>query len=140
MITNNFIKKLVVPLYFLLGFFSFPHLIDDFLFGIPEEFGISIHATQVLSGLFWVLYALILKGLVINKRWGFSWGIFMGSFLALAGILKHIPLIIKPGPYWSGWFSETLIIGMIITGILLAVSGIITLRASNNSSLDINER
>ena len=140
MISNTVVKKYVIPLYFLLGFFSFPHLIDDFLFGIPEEFGISIHATQVLSGLFWVLYALILKGLVINKRWGLSWGIFMGSFLALAGILKHIPLIIKPGPYWSGWFSETLIIGMIITGILLAVSGIITLRASNNSSLDINER
>ncbi len=136
--TNNF-KKLVVPLYFLLGFFSFPHLIDDFLFGIPEEFGISIHLTQVLSGIFWVLYALILKGLVINKRWGLSWGIFMGIFLALAGLLKHIPLIIKPGPYWSGWFSEALIIGMIITGILLAVSGIITLRAGSKPSLDINE-
>lgn len=140
MISNTVVKKYVIPLYFLLGFFSFPHLIDDFLFGIPEEFGISIHATQVLSGLFWILYALILKGLVINKRWGLSWGIFMGSFLALAGILKHIPLIIKPGPYWSGWFSETLIIGMIITGILLAISGIITLRASNYSSPDINER
>ena len=133
MITNNNFKKLVVPLYFLLGFFSFPHLIDDFLFGI------SIHLTQVLSGIFWVLYALILKGLVINKRWGLSWGIFMGIFLALAGILKHIPLIIKPGPYWSGWFSETLIIGMIISGIMLAVSGIITLRAGSKPSLDINE-
>ena len=139
MITNNFFKKSVVPLYFLLGFFSFPHLIDDFLFGIPEEFGISVHLTQVLSGIFWVLYALILKGLVVNKRWGLSWGIFMGIFLALAGILKHIPLIIKPGPYWSGWFSETLIIGMIITGILLAVSGIITLRAGSKPPLDINE-
>lgn len=139
MITNNNFKKLVVPLYFLLGFFSFPHLIDDFLFGIPEEFGISIHLTQVLSGIFWVLYALILRGLVINKRWGYSWGIFMGIFLALAGILKHIPLIIKPGPYWSGWFSEMLIIGMIITGILLAISGIVTLRTDNKNSLDLDE-
>lgn len=129
-------KKLLVPLYFLLGFFSFPHLIDDFLFGIPQDFGISIHLTQVLSGIFWVLYALILRGLVINKRWGVSWGIFMGSFLALAGILKHIPLIIKPGPYWSGWFSETLILGMIITGIMLAISGIVILRTGNNPPMD----
>lgn len=137
--TNILYKKLLIPLYFLLGFFSFPHLIDDFLFGIPEEFGISIHFTQVLSGIFWVLYALILKGLVINKRWGVSWGIFMGSFLALAGILKHIPLILKPGPYWSGWFSETLILGMIITGIMLAISGIVTLRTDNNPPLDQND-
>ena len=139
MTTNDYFKKSVVPLYFLLGFFSFPHLIDDFLFGIPEEFGISIHLTQVLSGIFWILYALILRGLVINKRWGYSWGTFMGIFLALAGILKHIPLIIKPGPYWSGWFSEMLIIGMIITGILLAISGIITLRTGNKPSLDLDE-
>ena len=52
----------------------------------------------------------------------------MGIFLALAGILKHIPLIIKPGPYWSGWFSEVLIFGMILAGIGLAVAGFITLK------------
>jgi hypothetical protein len=58
--------------------------------------------------------------LALDKRGGYLGGIIMGSFLALAGILKHIPLIIEPGPYWSGWFSEGLIIGMIITGIALA--------------------
>jgi hypothetical protein len=52
----------------------------------------------------------------------------MGIFLALAGILKHIPLIIKPGPYWSGWFSEGLIFGMIISGIGLVITGLFSLR------------
>jgi len=54
----------------------------------------------------------------------------MGIFLALAGILKHIPLIIKPGPYWSGWFSEVLIFGMILFGIGLAVAGFSALKKS----------
>lgn len=53
----------------------------------------------------------------------------MGIFLALAGILKHIPLILQPGPYWSGWFSEGLIFGMIITGITLSISAIKSLNA-----------
>ena len=65
--------------------------------------------------------------LVRGKRIGLFGAIFMGSFLALAGILKHIPLMIKPGPYWSGWFSEGLITGMILAGIGLTITGFLAL-------------
>ena len=125
---KEFFHKLVIPLYILLGFFSIPHLIDDFIFGIPEDFGISVIAAQILSGAFIVIFLLILWGLALDKRSGSVGGIIMGLFLALAGILKHLPLIIKPGPYWSGWFSEGLIIGMIITGIALAAVTVFSLK------------
>ncbi len=36
----------VIALYLVLAFFSIPHLIDDFLFDILVEFGISVHLTQ----------------------------------------------------------------------------------------------
>ena len=127
-------RKLVVPLYFLLGFFSFPHLIDDFLFGIPEEFGLDVQFTQLLSGIFLVLFMLILRMLVKENRRSLYWGIFMGFFLALAGIFKHVPLIIRPGPYWSGWFSESLIFGMIFSGVALGAAGIRSLRFDNITS------
>ncbi len=55
----------------------------------------------------------------------------MGTFLALAGLLKHIPLMIIPGPYWSGWFSEALIIGMMISGILLTAACVLMLRSKH---------
>ena len=117
-----------ITLYLVLAFFSIPHLIDDFLFDIPADFGISVHLSQFLAGVFILIYLGILIPLAKGKRGGVIGAISMGIFLALAGILKHIPLIIKPGPYWSGWFSEGLIIGMIITGIVLAITGIISLR------------
>ncbi|RLD04010.1 MAG: hypothetical protein DRI65_11615, partial [Chloroflexota bacterium] len=107
---------------------SIPHLIDDFLFDIPADFGISVHLSQFLAGVFILIYLGILIPLARGKRGGVIGAVSMGIFLALAGILKHIPLIIQPGPYWSGWFSEGLIIGMIITGIVLAITGIISLR------------
>ena len=125
---KEFFHKLVIPLYILLGFFSIPHLIDDFIFGIPEDFGISVIAAQILSGAFIVIFLLILWGLALDKQSGSVGGIIMGLFLALAGILKHLPLIIKPGPYWSGWFSEGLIICMIITGIALAAVTVFSLK------------
>lgn len=118
----------VITLYLVLAFFSIPHLIDDFLFDIPADFGISVHLSQFLAGVFILIYLGILIPLARGKRGGVIGAVSMGIFLALAGILKHIPLIIKPGPYWSGWFSEGLIFGMIISGIGLAITGIFLLR------------
>ena len=71
---KNLLDKLVIPLYILLGFFSIPHLIDDFLFDIPEDFGISVHAAQALSGVFIVIFLLILWGLALDKRTGYIGG------------------------------------------------------------------
>ena len=124
-------NKWVISLYLSLAVFSIPHLIDDFLFDIPEEFGISNMTAQILAGLFILIFMLIFMEIIRGTRGGIYGGMFMGSFLALAGILKHIPLIIKPGPYWSGWFSEGLIIGMIISGIFLTFSGGLWLRTKS---------
>lgn len=128
---NNIQQKSVIILYLVLAFFAIPHLIDDFLFDIPAEFGISVHLSQFLAGIFILIHLGILIPLARGKRGGVIGAISMGIFLALAGILKHIPLIIQPGPYWSGWFSEGLIFGMIISGILLAVFGVIELKRFN---------
>ncbi len=114
--------------YLSLAFFSIPHLIDDFLFDIPADFGISIHLSQLLAGIFIVIYLGILILLARGKKGGLYSAMGMGAFLALAGILKHIPLIIQPGPYWSGWFSEGLIFGMILSGLAIIFSGLIELK------------
>ena len=124
--TDNFSKAIIF--YLALAFFAIPHLIDDFLFGIPAEFGLSIHLSQFLAGIFIVIYLGILIPLAQRKKGGIYSAMGMGGFLALAGILKHIPLIIQPGPYWSGWFSEGLIIGMILSGLAVILFGLIELK------------
>lgn len=119
--------------YLALAFFSIPHLIDDFLYDIPAEFGLSVQLTQALGGVFIVLYLLILVPLARGQRSGIIGAMGMGLFLALAGILKHIPLMLLPGPYWSGWFSEVLIIGMILSGLACALAGARSLRRGSGS-------
>jgi hypothetical protein len=120
--------SIVIILYLILAFFSTPHLIDDFLFDIPAEFGISVHLSQFLAGIFILIYLGILIPLARGQKGGVIGAICMGIFLTLSGILKHFPLIIKPGPYWSGWFSEGLIFGMILSGIGLALAGLLVLK------------
>ena len=121
-------NRWVIISYLALATFAVPHLIDDFLFGIPEEFGITNCLAQALAGLFILIYAWILIQLARDLRRGVYWAMGMGGFLALAGILKHIPLMLQPGPYWSGWFSEALIFGLILSGIGVIVTGVRVLK------------
>ena len=109
----------VVGAALLLSMFAVPHLIDDFLFGIPDEFGISNRMAQSLSGIFIfiLIYCIIMAAR--ERKSGYFACAGLGLFLALAGILKHIPRMLQPGPYWSGWFSEVLIYGLIVSGLLL---------------------
>ncbi len=127
-------SRATVILYLILAFFAIPHLIDDFLYDIPAEFGISVHLSQFLAGVFILIYQGIMIPLVRGAKAGVSSAIGMGIFLSLAGILKHIPLIIQPGPYWSGWFSEGLIYGLILSGIGLAIAGVLALRGGGGQN------
>ena len=45
-------SNLVIGVGLVLVLFSAPHLIDDFLYGVPEEFGLTNQQTQVLAGIF----------------------------------------------------------------------------------------
>ena len=120
----------VVLLYLILGTFAIPHLIDDFLYGIPEQFGMSNQTVQVLAGLFTLIFMSLLIPLGAGRRNGLYGALAMGIFLALAGILKHIPLMILPGPYWSGPFSESLIIGLILSGLACSLAALRALRVT----------
>jgi hypothetical protein len=128
------LNNLVVFTYIVLAFFAIPHLIDDFLFDIPEEFGLTNMQTQVLSGVFIVLFLVILVAAARGTRRGYGGTTFMGAFLALAVLLKHFPRMILPEPYWSGWFSETLIVGVFVSGIILVIISVMALRRGGGSS------
>jgi len=126
-------SNLVIGVGLVLVLFSAPHLIDDFLYGIPEEFGLTNQQTQVLAGIFHVQLILFFVLAARKRKTGYYGLVFWGIFLALAGILKHLPKILKPEPYWSGPFSETLIIGMIFAGIVLAITSILAIRDLSQS-------
>ena len=121
---KNYWSNLVIGVGLVLVLFSAPHLIDDFLYDIPKDFSLSNQVTQVMAGIFHVQLIIFFVLTARNRKAGYYGLLFWGIFLALAGILKHLPKILEPEPYWSGAFSETLIIGMIIVGIALCLSNI----------------
>jgi hypothetical protein len=129
---NNHRSNLVVALALVMSFFAIPHLIDDFLFDVPAEFGLTVQVTLVLAGIFTVILILSIVLAGRDRKVGYYACLFWGIFLALAGILKHLPRMLLPGSYWSGWFSEFLIYGLVISGITLGVVSIWALRTFRN--------
>jgi hypothetical protein len=119
MVRANRLSNLVLVNGAILVGVAIPHLIDDFLYGIPEEFGLTNVAAQALSGLFSMLLIWTFAQVGRATKPGLISACFLGIFLALAGILKHVPLMLKPGPYWGGLFSEMLIIALILSGLSL---------------------
>jgi len=113
---------------------AIPHLIDDFLFDVPEEFGLSNIQAQILAGFFAVMLIGVFSLVARGQRWGYIGTTFLGGFLALAGILKHVPGILQPGPYWSGLFSEILIGVLILSGISLLIISVHVLRTVDQLS------
>jgi hypothetical protein len=109
---------------------AIPHLIDDFLYGIPAAFGLTNIQAQILAGVFSVLLIVIFSLVARGRRGGAIGSAILGGFLALAGILRHVPRILQPGPYWSGPFSEIMIVLLILSGISLLILSIIALRAA----------
>lgn len=107
---------------------AIPHLIDDFLFEVPKEFGLSNIQAQILAGFFAAILIAVFSLAARGQRWGYIGTAFLGGFLALAGILKHVPKILQPGPYWSGLFSEILIGVLILSSISLMIISIHALR------------
>ena len=128
MATSRRLNKLILFNGAVLVGVAIPHLIDDFLYGIPEEFGLTDVAAQTLAGLFSVLLIWTFVQVGRENRIGLISAGTLGIFLALAGILKHVPLMLKPGPYWSGLFSEILIIALILSGLSLFMLSLYALR------------
>ena len=108
--------------------FGVAHLIDDFLHGVPAEFNLSNRAAQALGLAFFAaltgLAALAGRG---SRRSYLGFAI-IGSLLALADVLKHLPEVLQPGPWRSGWASEVFSIGLIVSGLAVAVTSYLAWR------------
>jgi hypothetical protein len=112
--------------------FSAAHLIDDFIFGVPSEFHLSVPDTLLLS----LGYMIALVGLVASASQrtpaGYLGLAIAGTVIALAQLLKSLPEILEPGPWHSGAPSELLAGGL---GLSAAVTAVASFQARRTTKL-----
>jgi len=109
--------------------FSAAHLIDEFLWGAPQEFHLAVGTTLVLA----LLFVTALAGLLAGAAMGRPTSIFglglIGALIAVADIAKHGPEIITAGPWRSGLVSILLAVGLTLSASLTALFAFVAWRS-----------
>jgi hypothetical protein len=113
-------NRVVVAAILLTGFGA-AHLIDDFLYGVPADFGLSNEFSQVLTVIYFIVTSLLLVLSARGNKAGYIGNIGLGLFLLLADMLKHGSEGLFSGPWRSGLFSRSLAFGVMLTSIGLVV-------------------
>jgi len=126
--TSSIWYRLTLPAAVAFGAFSAGHLIDEFVWGAPAEFHLSVEAAEGLA----LVYMLALLGLTVaaarGSRTGLAGLATAGFLIALADVLKHAPEMVQPGPWRSGLVSEGLALGLTLSALLTGVTAIAALR------------
>jgi len=117
--------------------FAVPHFVDDFLYGIPDEFGLTNPQAQVMGGVFFaaLVLALIMAGRGVRAGYYAACG--FGVLLVAAAVLRHLEGILAPEPYWGGLVSEGSILGLIASGLALAAFSVQALRVLRRVDHDL---
>jgi hypothetical protein len=96
-------------------------LIDDFLYGVPAGFGLSIIFSQGLAVIYFIITSLLLVLAARGSKAGYIGNMGLGLFLLLADLLEHGREGLFSGPWRSGLFSRSLAFGLMLVSIGLVI-------------------
>jgi hypothetical protein len=130
--TSKWIQSVVI-LSLLLLFFTIPHTLEDFATGEPAKAGVPAPVLSLVVSTVFFLQALGLFWLGQRRRWGIFVHVGIGLFWPVASGFAQLPNILNETPYRSGAISVFYVGGMIVIGILLFMSAIISLTKRENS-------
>jgi hypothetical protein len=122
----------VVILSLLLLFFTIPHTLEDFATGEPAEAGIPVLLLSTVVSIIFFLQAIGLFWLGQGRRRGLIVHAAIGLFWSLASGIAQLPTILSGTAYRSGAISVIYVVGIIVVGVLLLISSIISLTKKND--------
>lgn len=121
-------KQVAVLLFsFLLLWVSIAHSLEDFVYGIPARFGLSVGLAALILG---AGYGVQVAGMLLASKES-SAGYFLtgitGAAWAIAAAIDHLGEVLTAWPYREGVISKALEVGIMIFGVVLAVISLLAL-------------
>jgi hypothetical protein len=103
----------------LLAGFGAAHLIDDFLYDIPADLGLSNELGQALAVVYFGITSLLLVLAARGNKIGYAGNLGLGPFLIAADITKHGQEGMFAGPWRTGLVSRVFAFGVILASVAL---------------------
>jgi hypothetical protein len=125
----------VILLSFLLLWVSIAHSLEDFVYGIPARFGLSVVAAALVLG---AAYVVQVTGILLaskNARSGYMLTFATGAVWAIAAAADHLKEVLTVWPYREGVLSKMLEVGIMLVGAALAIVSLVVLYASRSHAV-----
>lgn len=100
---------------------TLPHSFEDFVEGIPEEFGVGVLSGGMLIA---AAYAVHVLGIVLashGRPTGYAINLLAGLGWFFGAILDHFPDVLSSEPYRAGFPSRLLEVLIMLFGLALVV-------------------
>lgn len=131
--TNS--QKGVIVLSLLLLWVSMAHSLEDFVYGIPARFGLSVISAALVLG---AVYVVQVTGILLaskNARSGYMLTLATGAVWAIAAAADHLKEVLIVWPYREGVLSKLLEVGIMLVGAALAVVSLVVLFMSRSRAV-----
>jgi hypothetical protein len=100
------------------------HLIDEFLWGAPAEFHLTVDASLMLALAFMLSLAGLVSSASAGSRTTFGGLALIGLLTVLTDMLIHMPEILQSSPWCAGFISEFLALDLALSGMLTCVTSL----------------
>ncbi len=114
-------QTLVIGCSLLLLWVSIAHSLEDFVYGIPARFGLSVATAALLLGAGYVVQVTGILLATKGQRSGYVLTLVTGAVWAIAAALDHLGEVLTIWPYREGVISKALEVGIMLTGVALAL-------------------
>jgi hypothetical protein len=95
------------------------HLVEDFVYGVPQSWGFSTLSGGAVFGLLYAIHALLIALAACGHGIGYLGNAMVGAGWAVAAILDHTDDILYADPYRQGLLSKAIEVGVIAGGLAL---------------------
>ena len=117
--TSSWSNRVVAVASLLVGV-SVAHVCEDFVYGVPQKFGIDVAPAAVLTGVVYAVHAVLIALAARGQSVGYVGNLAAGVGWFLAAALDHLGEVLFDSPYRAGFVSKALEVGIMLAGLALA--------------------
>jgi hypothetical protein len=123
----------VIGLSLLTILFTVPHSLEDFVYGLPGRFGVSVMLAGILLSLAFLAQIVGLLLVSHQRLSGFVITLAIALFWFAGAIADHLHDVLHTWPYREGIISKVMEVGIMASMAVLAIVSAVALYQSWNS-------
>ena len=113
---------------------SVAHILEDFVYGVPADFGLEVTPAAALLGLAYAIHVVVIALAARGHPIGHLGNLVYGIGWALAAGLDHLDDILFESPYRDGFISKAFEVGIMGSALVLALVSAMAWRAERQDT------